>query len=371
MLALLLAAVCPFVPNAEVGFYQWAALMPAAALHQTVDKLHELKAGLIRLYIGPRYDYEHVVLSQERVRRLPSEAIVQPVMRAILEDPCIPTIILSVYTGRDYGAGPNDVNLHRSWSEADTWAETSQLMALAEQLYATIGDQNKTVIIANSEADARLLEIGNYTGSLDLAVANITKWQRARYQAIARARLRHPYAKLRLLNAFEISLVNLGMETSGAQFKATPTGAINALRTIVPNVPFDLLSYSAYESINSPYQTGAVNTLTVEVGGRLTRDLATLRRATAKPIMIGELGFSRWDFDNLPTGGVSKRLESAFAAISAVRPAYTVLWQAFDGTLPDGAPDGFGLLEPSSTAIETIQSFVESPKPSTAKGRKH
>ena len=165
-------------------------------------------------------------------------------------------------------------------------------------------------------------------------------------------------ARLRVLNAFEISLVNLGISKAGAKFVQAPTGGTNALRAVVPTVPFDLLSYSAYESINAPYQTGAVNTPPADIAVRLKRDMAALRRATSKPVMIGELGFSRRDFDSLPTGGVKERLAASLAAIEQIRPAYTVLWQAFDGTLPDGEPDGFGLLGPDATAASVIESFM-------------
>ncbi len=101
-----------------------------------------------------------------------------------------------------------------------------------------------------------------------------------------------------------------------------------------------------------------VNTPPGDVTLRLVRDLAALGRATKKPVMIGELGFSRPVFDKLPTGGVSQRLAAAFTAIEQARPAYVVLWQAFDGPMADGAPDGFGLLEPGAGARLMIQSYL-------------
>jgi hypothetical protein len=358
---LVVALTCPFVPNAAVGFYQWAATRPAQVLQRTADQLHQIHAGLIRIYLGPRYDYQRAVLAANRVRMLPVKEIDRPEIRRLLDDPCLPTIVLSVYPARDYGAGLDDINLNRPWSAQDAEAESSQLRALTERLYALLGNQNKTVIIANSEADSRLLDIANYTGSLPLAISNITAWQQARYNAIKAARAAHPNAKLRVLNAFEISLVNMGIDKSGARYTKVAGRGTNALRAIVPNVPFDLLSYSVYESTNSPYQTLAINTPPSDITARLLRDLAILGRATKKPIMIGELGFSRPAFDKLPTGGVNQRLAAAFAAFEKVRPAYVVLWQAFDGPLPDGAPDGFGLLEPTSTSRQTIQSFLNRP----------
>jgi hypothetical protein len=357
VLLLLAAALCPFTPNPKIGFYQWAAAEPAHVIERTAGKLHDLHAGLIRLYLGPRYDYAHPALDASRARHQPAEALRQ--YKSVLEDPCLPTVVLSAYPARDYGGGLDDISLNRRWSPADRQAETEQLLALAEVIYEIAGDQPKTVIIANSEADSRLVDIANYTGSVDMALQNISLWQRARYQAIARARLRHPHAKLRLLNAFEVSLINLGIERRNGRFQTVPGGGPNALRNIVPYVPFDLLSYSAYETTNSPYQDFAVNTPPADTRTRLFRDWPLLQRAAAgRPIVIGELGYSRRDFDALSTGGVVPRLQVALDTLRQLQPSYITLWQAFDGTLPDGAPDTFGLLEPGSAAEPLLRKAI-------------
>jgi len=354
----LAAALCPFQPNPNFGFYQWSSVEPAAILEKLAAASHARKTGLVRIYLGPRYDYHSPVLAESRARLSPDQAWRQPHIRALLDDPCLPTIVLSVYAARNYGAGPDDINLNRPWSKLDEDAEYAQMLALANGLYDAYGADDRTFILANSEADARLLDIANYTGSLPLAIANVTAWQRTRYRALQDARLRHARAKLRILNAFEISLVNLEIVASGATFEQRPDGTINALTAIVPKVPFDILSYSAYESINAPFETGAIDTPPADIAKRLKRDLAKLRRATVKPIMIGELGFSRHEFDALPSGGLAPRLQAALAAIRQIHPAYTVLWQAFDGTLPDNTPDGFGLLEPSSPAPAILKQFL-------------
>jgi hypothetical protein len=354
-LLMLAAALCPFTPNAGLGFYQWAAAEPARALERTVERLHELKAGVIRLYIGPRYDYEHKVLAADRRRWLPADAVRQSRIRSILEDPCVPTVILTTYPGRDYGAGLDDISLNRSWSRTERSAEYQQLRDLAEAIYEIVGDQPKTVIIANSEADARLTDIAGYTGNPALGFQNIIHWQAVRYRAIAQARLLHAGSPVRLLNAFEISRIHLGLETSSAVPDAN-------FIPMLSSIPFDLLSYSAYETTNAPYETGDLSVAPTDIAARVQRDFGILRRATTKPVLIGELGFSRKDFDALPTGGVAERLAAALEALAKEKPEYIVLWQAFDGVAPDGTPDGFGLLEPESRAVQVIERFIRSGK---------
>ena len=356
--ALLVAAVCPFVPNATFGFYQWASTAPSDVLERTQEALHRLHAGLVRIYLGPRYDYHSAVLAEGRQRLGPDEAWRQPHIRRLLDDPCISTVVLTAYPARNYGSGPDDINLNRPWSKLDEAAEYAQMFALADGLYREYGQQARTFILANSEADARLLEIANYTGSLQDALKNIIAWQRTRYRAVADARLKHAGARLRVLNAFEISLVNLEIVRDGGGFRHDTDGTVNALTSIVPQVPFDILSYSAYESINSPFETGAIDTPPAAITQRLVRDWRRLRRATAKPIMIGELGFSRREFDALPTGGVTPRLDAALSALRRIRPAYTVLWQAFDGVRADGSSDGFGLLEAEGSAEAVIRKYL-------------
>jgi hypothetical protein len=341
-LALLLAA-CAFAQNPRVGFYQWTSAHPGDALTAAREAVKQAGAGLLRIYVGPRWDY----IAERRTRATPLELMKLERYRAALTDPAIPTLVLSVYPGIDYGAGLDDLNLNRPWSAREEKAEYEQIHELAAWLLREHGPLAKTVLIANSEADARLGEIVEYTGDAKLAIANVTAWQRTRHRAIEDARRAFPAAKLQLRSVFEISRVNTFVE-----------GRWNALTAVVPQVPFDVLSYSAYESANAPFETGRLDTPPAGVTDRLLRDWAKLKAATSKPVMIGELGFSLEQFEPLKSGGVLPRMNAALAALRRMNPAYVVFWQAFDMPVNGLEPVRWGLLEPGHPARAALAAYI-------------
>jgi hypothetical protein len=332
MIALLLAS--------QIGFYQWVGVPvegdPADLLTQA--RRHAVAAGakVFRFYLGSRFPADY---------------------RPALADPRLETVILTTYTSRDYGAGPDDLNLLRPFGPAEEETERRQITDLCEALYREFADQPKTVVIANSETDEKMLEIMNYTGSPERAIQNLIAWTNTRHQAVTAAR--RPGARLRILHGFEISLVNL---TIAPGFAKSPAGRWSALRDVVPRVRFDLLLYSTYESINSPYETQQIDVDPVQTGVRLRRDLDRIRDA-ARPslseigrrlygdrfVAAGELGFARDRFEHLPTGGVLPRLLSALRAALDWGCPYIVLWQVFDAPrtpTPDGPEQwGFGLVD--------------------------
>ena len=367
-LALLLPALCLAQPNPRVGFYQWAGSTAGAGsgdlLTRARERIRPTGAGLLRFYLGARFDYVHPVLSPRRFAELrqptPAAILQLPRYRAALEDPLLPTLVLTTYPSIDYGAGPDDINLLRPWTGREEKQEYSQMFELAEFLLRRYGTLDKTIVLSNAEADDKLLEVMNYTGSPELAMLNLEAWQNTRFRAVEDARRKNPKSRLKLLIAFEISLVNLKIRRLGDRFIRHPEGRWNALGNLVPRVRFDLLSYSSYESTNSPYETGLINTPAEQVGVRLRRDLNLLRKAVPTPIMIGELGFARELFDGLPGGGISERLASAQAAIEQARPALVVFWQVFDAPPEGRDPVQFGLLDPRRPAQAGLVRFISS-----------
>ena len=363
-LLLFLASLSFAQPNPRVGFYQWESPVSSGLLRTARPRIESTGAGLLRIYLGARFDYISPVLSPHRFEGLPDPTparILQlPWYRALLDDPALPTLVFTVYSSIDYGAGRDDINLLRPWSAREERAEYDQIFALSNLLLGDYGNLKKTVILANHEADNRMLEIMPHTGSPELAIRNLAAWQNTRFRAVDDARRRWPKARLKLLNAFEISLVNLAIFQDGHHFRIGPHGRWNALREVVPQVHYDLLSYSCYESINSPFETGNVNTPAAQTGPRLLRDLALIARAARAPVMNGKLGFAREYFDPLPTGGVTARLDSALAALRQARPPYVVFWQAFDAPRGRPEPYGFGLLEPGRPVPDVLLRFIRS-----------
>ncbi len=373
MLAVTAALSQPTLPQ-RIGFYQWVGELPGDASSDLLTEARRRSGGVgarvFRLYVGARFDYVHPPYSS---RRFSQDGITEPLTpalilqipryRQVLEDPGIETVILTVYSIRDYGGGPDDMNLQRPWSDRERELEFTQTSELCRHLYERFGDLDKTVIIANSEADEKLLDIMNYTGSPEMALNNIRRWTQTRFEAVRVAREAHTFARLRILHAFEISLVNLRIAKQSRGFGKAPfpepaekRRGWNALSDVVPHVSFDLLSYSAYESTNSPFETRQPDVDPAETGVRLKRDLNHIRSKARDSVsstgreafgdrfvMVGEVGYARDRFEHLSTGGILPRLKSALQAAVDWGCPYIVLWQVFDHARDGDAAWGFGM----------------------------
>jgi hypothetical protein len=351
--------------NPRVGFYQWVSDVPATKadlLTMARERVKAAGSGLMRLYVGPRFDYIHPLLSPDRFpglkRRTPVEILGLPYYRAVLEDPDIHTVILTAYPAIDYGAGPDDIHLMRPWTAREEREEHDQIRELAQWLLERYGAEPKTFIISNTEADDKLMEVMNYTGSPEMAIENLRAWQNTRYQAVDEARRLHPNAQLKLQVAFEISFLHAKILRYQGRFVRRSKGEWNALADVVPQVRFDLLSYSSYESTNSPFDTSNINTPPEDVGVRLLRDLRILQKSVQQPVMIGELGIPYDQFDRLPTGGVEPRLAAAIGAIETARPEYVVFWQVFDAPSDARAVTGFGWLDARRATSPALLRFI-------------
>ena len=359
----------------RIGFYQWVGSPNFAASEDLLTRARrrsvETGSRVFRLYLGARFDYVHLTFSSRLFSRdrvegplTPTKILALPRYRSVLEDDSIETVVLTVYPIRDYGAGPDDINLLRPWSKAETELEHGQTKQLCEFLYRQFGDKPKTIILANSEADGKLLEIMNYTGSPQRAIDTLTQWTNTRFQAVDEVRNRYPEARLRIFHALEINLVNLRLVKRGARFqKAAPTQGSSeqgwsALEHVVPNVVFDLLSYSAYESANSPFETRESDTDPRETAARLRRDLERIRSQAERSlsplgrrrfgkdfVMIGELGYARDRFEHLPTGPLLPRLYYALKTVLEWGCPYVVLWQVYDSPRDTGEAWGFGMYD--------------------------
>jgi hypothetical protein len=368
----------------RIGFYQWRGpaeigLQPNAGEGQdllTLARQRTVEAGgrVFRFYLGGRFDYAHPVLSPRRFADdgvegpLTLERIISlPRYKAALADPNIATIVLTAYPVHDYGGGPDDLNLLRPWGPELERLEREQTTALGEWLFREFGDTDKTVILANHEADEKIMDIANYTGSPEVAIDTFRNWTRTRFEAVDAVRQAHPKARLRLLHAFEIALVNLRIVLHRGGFRKaapqTPQQGWSALHDVAPHVPFDLISYSSYESTNSPYETQNPDQPPAETGVRLKRDLDRIR-SVARPslspagrkyfgdnfIMLGELGYARDRFEHLPSGPILPRLYAALRAAVEAGCPYVVLWQVFDHPLDGGEAWGFGMYDRAEDA---------------------
>ncbi len=390
---LFVLVILPSLPASEIGFYQWVGLDPdpsTSLLRSARDRAAQTGVTTLRLYLGPRFDYDQPYLSPNRFARrtekpvTPASILALPHLQATLDDPRFSTLILTVYSALDYGAGPDDINLLRPFGDRERKAVHSQISELTRLFYTRYGDQDRTVILANNEVDEKLMEIANYSQSPQLAVANLISWINARQDAVEEVRREFPQARLRVLHAFEISVVNLKIALIDGRYRKTARTiqGWSALRDVVPHVRFDLLSYSAYESANSPFRTRNTDTPPEQTGLRLSRDLDRIARASqasvspfgkrlfgAKSVMIGELGFAREKFESAPSGGVLPRLQSAIETAAEWGCPWVILWQVFDAPRWGSRSWGFGAfdaagdrpsLAPAANGCASVADCVES-----------
>ncbi len=375
-LLLALAVCCPLAGQSaadRVGFYQWVGVAPpgeADLLTAARERSARLGLGVFRLYVGARFDYREPYLSRRRFEGelregvTPAAILQIPRYAAVLDDPRLSTIVLTVYETRDYGGGPDDINLLRPWTAVESALERNEIGELCELLYKRWGHLPKTVILTNHEADEKLMEILQHTGGdIDLARNNIVEWTRARQAALERARARYAEKALKIYTAFEISVVHLRVaRTAGRYQKTNIASGYTALEEIVPHIQTDLISYSAYESVNSPYQTREPDA-PEEIADQLRRDLDKIRNAARASIssagrrrfgdnfvFIGELGFPREKFEPLPSGGVLPRLKIAIETALDWGAPYVILWQTFDAPRLGAEGWGYGAFDSQGDA---------------------
>ncbi len=369
--ALLMAAALAGQQPPRLGLYQWQGVNPDGGDLLTASRRRatEMGATVFRLYLGARFDYQRPLLSPARFAGelerpvTPAGIVGLERYRSVIEDPALQTIVLTAYSAIDYGAGPDDINLLRPWSEREDRAVREQIGALCRRLFERYGALDKTIVIANHEADEKLMEMLNHTADHERAIGNLVAWTNARFDAVAGARAEHPQAKLRIFHAFEISAVNLNIGLVRDRFAKTVRPGWNALRDVLPRIRTDLISYSAYESTNSPYDSLNADTPPPDTATRLRRDLDRIRRAARGQVseigrkffsdefvMIGELGFPRDRYEGLSTGGLLPRWIHAVRAGIDWGCPYVVLWQVFDAPRLGGEAWGFGAYDKAGRA---------------------
>ena len=355
----------------RIGFYQWSGVAPgwpeADLLTAARQRAVALGSRVFRFYLGGRFDYR---LPELDPRRFESDLegpltlarlLDIPRYRAVLTDPALETVVLTAYSIADYGGGPDEVSLLRPFGADERRLVQRQIGELADKLYGEFGQTRKTIILANHEADEKLIEILDHTGDLEMAVQNLSGWTRARFEALDTARGAHPNSLLELYLAFEVSAVHLNVaEARGRARKTSWSEGTNALRAVAPLVEVDLVSYSAYESTNSPYRTQSSEAPPGQVAERLARDLDVIRGRAAASIsavgrrafgdrfvMLGELGFDRHRFEPAASGGLLPRLFHAIDAALDWGCPYIVIWQLFDAPQFGARSPRYGMYDSS------------------------
>lgn len=134
-----------------------------------------------------------------------------------------------------------------SFSPEDEQAEEECFATLAGSLLHAWARTGKTFVLQNWEGDWAL------RGSFDpatrptaTATAAMIRWLAARQRGVARARAEFSGDGVRVFHACEVNLVRQAMEQ----------GAPSVTADVLPQVPVDLVSYSAWDTKDSPSRFG-------------------------------------------------------------------------------------------------------------------
>ena len=135
----------------------------------------------------------------------------------------------------------------KSFSAADEQAEEECFASLTRHLLRAYGGTRKTFIIQNWEGDWALR--GTFdpaTIPSSAATSAMTRWLAARQRGVVLAREEFAAGGARVLHACEVNLVHQAME------KGAPSVTVDVL----PHVAVDLVSYSAWDTKDSPARFG-------------------------------------------------------------------------------------------------------------------
>ena len=332
--------------------------------------------AVFRLYLGCRYDYVHPVMDK---RRFGEAASLTP--GGILAT-------VARYLRRPRRPRARDHNSYRLFVRGlRRRPGRYQLAASVVRTRREAGQRNRSPRSPNGSTHA--MGIGKrpsswrttrrtksssisptIRGSIELAAANLRAWLGARQAAVTAARAHATQSQLIPPNPIyrrrSIAGLRHGPRAGGLAHslvqsaigcgrrhlpQGSPAGGVNALAHILPEIEFDLVSYSSYESTNSPVSNArprhhrrprpASACCAISTASAKRRAARSARRgagnSTIRFVMIGELGYSRDRFEHLETGGVKPRLRASLAAALDWGCPYIVLWQVFDAPRSGGA----------------------------------
>lgn len=235
------------------------------------------------------------------------------------------------------------------FTETDACAEEECFAALTEFLLRHYGTARKTFVIQTWEGDWAVR--GHYdpaTQPAPDAMANMTRWLVARQRGVARGRAALPRTAARVYHACEVNLVQRGSER----------GARSVTTHVLPTVALDLVSYSAWDSMDSPAHFATA----LECIARHVRPTGAF---PGRPVYVGEFGLP----ESRSSGSVvATRTRDCFREAERFGCPYAVYWQLYCNepiaTAPRTNADyrGFWLVRPDGTrsdAWDMVRGIIE------------
>ena len=221
-------------------------------------------------------------------------------------------------------------------SPEDERAEEECFASLTHYLLTTYAGSPKTFVLQNWEGDWALR--GSFDPSVkptQAATSAMIRWLAARQRGVARARSEFPPGKARVFHACEVNLVQQAMER----------GEPGVTTDVLPHVPVDLASYSAWDTKNSP-----------ERFGKALDFIAKHKRPTepfgAPGVYVGEFGLPE---SEATPQQVLERTSELLSIAQRFGCPYAVYWQVYCNEPVKKSPQlnadykGFWLVRPDGT----------------------
>jgi hypothetical protein len=226
----------------------------------------------------------------------------------------------------------------------DEQAEEACFAALAGYLLRTYAESGKTFVLQNWEGDWAVR--GGFdadTMPTNDAVANMARWLAARQRGVDRARRNAGPGRARVFHACEVNLVR----------QAADHGAPSVTVDVLPDVPVDLVSYSAWDTKDSP-----------EDFGKALNFIAKHRNPTPpfgkRGVYVGEFGLPE---SEATPEQVLDRTRKLLAESMRFGCPYAVYWQLYCNEPVAKAPKantdfkGFWLVRPDGTRSPVCELF--------------
>jgi len=165
-----------------------------------------------------------------------------PTLKAQAQAPYFVELFDKPFTTFILLAQTNVSNFRDGMTPAEMTAERQQIYDLTAHLLNTYQDTGKTFVLQHWEGD--WLVRGHYNDTLDptpTAIQGMIDWLNTRQAGVDQARAEFTGTGVKVYHAAEVNKVVNSMNT----------GQINVINYVVPYTNVDMVSYSAYDSINS------------------------------------------------------------------------------------------------------------------------
>ena len=325
----------------QIGIYHWGGQY-AQSVSQGVAAVASLGGQVVRISLSPRFYRDYNMGTNCLAGFTLAQGAQDPDVVRALADPRIRVVMITAYDGATYGDCQHMLYFNPAfYTPQNTAALEREYADLTFSLYRKYRYTQKQFIISDWEGDnsiycgnaynfavvaqirsACLAQYQSQYGVASPAEAfeGLRLWLTARAVGIQDGRDRARAAGIRGARVFHSPELNIVRALHDHGFESV-------LYDVLPLLTVDYVSYSAWESINTP-----------DPADTLRADLATIRNVSgANQIIIGETGFSRTAWPAQDVALTSRVISAALA--SGVD--YIFQWNLYD----TDTQDQFGLYD--------------------------